>query len=86
MAERFVEVQPPRQWCKLSPDRHRQTPAAEPGGDVVQILREKERLAAGTEEEIAPMQAWADVPRWKQLLLKHGMVGDIWIGDRSHSR
>ena len=50
MAERFVEVQPPRQWCKLSPDRHRQTPAAEPGGDVVKILRE-ERLAAGTEEE-----------------------------------
>ena len=63
VAERIVEVQPPRQWCKLSPEKHRQTPAAEPGGDVVRILREKERQAAGTEEDVAPMQAWAEVPK-----------------------
>ena len=84
VAERIVEVQPPRQWCKLSPEKHRQTPAAEPGGDVVRILREKERQAAGTEEEVAPMQAWAEVPKWKQMLREHGMTGDIWTSDRSH--
>ena len=63
-----MEVQPPRQWTKLSPDKHRQTPAAEPGGDVVRKLREEERIRAGTEKEIAPMDAWADVPGWKKLL------------------
>ena len=41
----------------------------------------------GTEEEIAPMQAWADVPKWKHLLLKYGKAGDLWLdSDRSHSR
>ena len=86
VADRFVEVQPPRQWSRLSPEKHRQTPAAGPGGDVVKILREKERLDAGTEEEeeVAPMQAWAEVPKWKQMLREHGMTGDIWISDRSH--
>ena len=38
VAERFVEVQPPRQWTKPSPEKYRQTLAAEPGGDVVKIL------------------------------------------------
>ena len=67
VTERFVEVQPPRQWTRLSPEKHRQTPAAEPGGDVVGKLRE-ERIRAGTEKEIAPMDAWADVQDWKKLL------------------
>ena len=79
MAERFVEVQPPRQWTRLSPEKHRQTPAAGPGHDVVKTLRERERLVDGTEEEIAPMQARADEPKWKQLLLKHSIVGDLWL-------
>ena len=85
VADRFVEVQPPRQWSRLSPEKHRQTPAAGPGGDVVRILREKERLDAGTEEEeeVAPMQAWAEVPKWRQMLREHGRT-DIWISDRSH--
>ena len=77
VAERFVEVQPPRQWTRLSPDKHRQTPAAEPGGDVIKTLKERERLVDSTGEEIAPMQAWADVPKWKHLLLKYSKAGDL---------
>ena len=75
-----------RQWRRLSPEKHRQTPAAGPGGDVVKILREKERLDAGTEEEkeVAPMQALAEVPKWRQMLREHGRTGDFWISDRSH--
>ena len=38
------------------------------GGSAVRRLREMERLTASTEEEIAPMDAWEDVPSWKKLL------------------
>ena len=56
-----MEVQPPRQWTRPSPEKHRYTPAAELGGDVVGKLREEERNRAGIEKEIAPMDTWADV-------------------------
>ena len=81
VTDRYVEVQPPRQWTRLSPDRHRQTPAACPGGDVVRTLREEERRAqtgaqtgAEPESEITPMDAWADVREWRRK---------FWSGLRS---
>ena len=44
VSERFVAVQPPRQWARLSPEAHRQKPAARPGEDVVGALRRREQL------------------------------------------
>ena len=42
ITERFVSVQPPRQRMRLSPEKFRQEPAAQPGEDVVQVLKRKE--------------------------------------------
>ena len=42
LAERFVAVQPPRAWPRLSPAPHRQRPAGRPGEDMVKIIKEKE--------------------------------------------
>ena len=42
VTERFVSVQPPRQRMRLSPDKFRQEPAAQPGENVVQVLKRKE--------------------------------------------
>ena len=41
-AEKFVAVQPPRQWSRLSPEPHRHAPVARPGQDVVGALKRKE--------------------------------------------
>ena len=40
--ERFVAVQPPRSWPKLTPEPHRQSPAGKPGEDIVTRLRAQE--------------------------------------------
>ena len=37
-----MSVQPPRQRMRLSPDKFRQEPAAQPGENVVQVLKRKE--------------------------------------------
>ena len=40
--ERFVAVQPPRSWQKLTLEPHRQSPAGKPGEDIVTRLRAQE--------------------------------------------
>ena len=67
ITDRFVEVQPPRQWTRLSPDGHRQIPAARPGEDVVSMLKDRERRTqTGGNPEISPVDAWADVREWRK--------------------
>ena len=44
VSERFVAVQPPRQWVKLNPETHRYEPIARPGEDAVGALRRREQL------------------------------------------
>ena len=43
--DRFIAVQPPRRWDRLSPLQHRQQPVGQPGEDVVARLREAEEEA-----------------------------------------
>ena len=44
--KRFVAVQPPRCWQKLSPAPHRRTPAESPGEDIVTRLKAQEARGA----------------------------------------
>ena len=41
--DRFVAVQPPCSWDRLSPLHHRQQPAGRPGEDVVSKLKQAEK-------------------------------------------
>ena len=40
--ERFVAVQPPRSWQKLTPEPHRHSPAGKLGENIVTRLRAQE--------------------------------------------
>ena len=40
--EKFVAVQPPRSWQKLTPEPHRHSPAGKPGENIVTRLRAQE--------------------------------------------
>ena len=66
VSERFVAVQPPRQWIKLKPEEHRYVPAARPGEDAVGALRRREtRQLQGISKAL-----WGNMDVWGRILAR----------------
>ena len=63
VSERFVAVQPPRQWVRLSPETHRYEPIARPGQDVVGALKRRE---AGQLQGIS-RDRWGNMDIWGRI-------------------
>ena len=71
-SERFVAVQPPRRWPRLSPETHRRAPAARPGEDVITKLKDEEERAAvtgvgGVQQSIV-MDVWEEIKDWRSRM------------------
>ena len=64
VSDKFVAVQPPRKYVRLSPDRHRKVPVAPPGQDAVSALRREESARSGAR----PVQFGAQLD----------IIQDIW--------
>ena len=60
VTERYVTVQPPKRFVRLSPETHRRTPAAPPGQDAVTALRREEL------DQKAVKDVWDEIPRWNE--------------------
>ena len=63
ITEKFVAVQPPRKFTRLSPDQHRKVPAAPPGQDVVTALRRGETAQGGVQSIVKDV--WDEMCSWK---------------------
>ena len=57
--KRYVAVQPPKKFVRLSPETHRKAPAALPGQDSVSPLKKKE-----LDQTISDV--WDEIPRWNK--------------------
>ena len=77
VTERFVSVQPPRQRMRLSPEKFRQEPAAQPGEDVIQVLKRKEaeKCAASTTSVVGGSQEIAE--QWLKFWYKRRGEGSV---------
>ena len=53
VTERYIAVQPPKRFMRLSPEAHRKAPAALPGQDVVTVLKRKEQETKDVWDEIS---------------------------------
>ena len=59
VTERYVAVQPPKKFVRLSPETHRKAPAALPRQDAVSPLRRKE-----LDQTISDV--WDEIPKWSE--------------------
>ena len=63
ITERYVAVQPPKEFVRLSPETHRKTPAAPPGQDAVTALRRGESVQNG--DQRAVRDVWDEIHTWR---------------------
>ena len=59
VTDRYVVVQPPQKFMRLSPDKHRKSPVAPPGQDAVTALKREES------EQKVVSDVWDEIPTWR---------------------
>ena len=60
VTERYIAVQPPKRFMRLSPEAHRKAPVAPPGQDAVTALKRKE-----SSQETAK-DVWDEISEWSE--------------------
>ena len=63
VTERYVAVQPPKKFVRLSPEAHRRPTAAPPGQDAVTALRRGESGQVGDQRGVRDV--WDEIHTWK---------------------
>ena len=66
VTERYVAVQPPKKFVRLSPETHRRSPAAPPGQDSVTTLRRGELSQDGQDGQRGVRDMWDEIHTWKE--------------------
>ena len=90
VTERYVAVQPPKKFVRLSPEAHRRTPAAPPGQDSVTTLRRGElsltnkdgRGISQTGQDCSGVRdIWDEIPTWQGKEARTGSRDSPEVGD-----
>ena len=90
VTERYVAVQPPKKFVRLSPETHRRTPAAPPGQDSVTTLRRGElsltnkdgRGISQTGQDCSGVRdVWDEIPTWQGKETRSESRSNPEVGD-----
>ena len=90
VTERYVAVQPPKKFVRLSPEAHRRIPAAPPGQDSVTTLRRGEisptnkdgRGTSQTGQDLGGVRdVWDEIPTWQGKEARTGSRDNPEVGD-----